>query len=179
MFEEQPDWNWAQRLKAPEVKVPKKLFTFYLSHARVSRQPVREWELNFEKKHPNIALINPFYDVVGAGREDIRAWDEGKKPKMDPSYNWRLTQRDYIAIAFCRGILGIVDENSDKSIGTIMEFVMARALAKNPKLLICTNKALFDHPWLRTHFHKIYPSFEAFEKDVEKQVARVKKKWGF
>ena len=93
-----------------------------------------------------------------------------------PGDQWRLTQGDYIAIAYCRGILCIVDENAEKSIGTIMEMVMARALAKNPKLLICTHEKLRNHPWLYTHFHKIYGSFEEFEKDVERQVARVKKK---
>ena len=71
--------NWAQRLKAPEVKVPKGLFTFYLSHPFVSREYIRKWELEFEKKHPKIALINPFYDVEGEGREDISIKDKGKK----------------------------------------------------------------------------------------------------
>jgi hypothetical protein len=176
---EESKMNWAQRLKAPEVKFPKNLFTFYLSHPFVSREHVRKWELDFEEKHPKIALINPFYDVEGEGREDVKARDEGKKFKKLPGYNWRLVARDKIAIEFSRGILGIVDHNSGRSIGTIMEFVYGRGSACNPKLLICTNKHLFEHPWLRTHFHKIYPSFEAFEKDAEAQVARVKKKWGF
>lgn len=168
--------NWAQRLRAPEVNFPKGLFTFYLSHPEASRHYVREWELGFEGKHPKIALLNPFYDV---DTEDIKAKDAGEKFKKLPGYEWRMTQRDYIAIAYSRGIVCVVDENSERSIGTIMEMVMARAMAKNPKLLICTNKKLIDHPWLYTHFHKRYPSFEAFEKDVENQVARVKKKWGF
>ncbi|MFH1290187.1 MAG: hypothetical protein ABIH92_02145 [Nanoarchaeota archaeon] len=168
--------NWAQRFRAPEVKFPKGLFTFYLSHPEASRHYIRKWELGFEAKHPKIAMINPFYDL---DCEDIKAKDAGKKFKKLPGYEWRMTQRDYIAIAFSRGIVCIVDENSEKSIGTIMEMVMARAMAKNPKLLICTNKKLIDHPWLYTHFHKRYPSFEDFEKDVEKQVERVKKKWGF
>ena len=171
--------NWAQKIKVPEIKFPRGLFTFYLSHPFFSRQYVRDWELKFEAKHPRIALINPFYDVEGEGREDIKAKDEGKRFKKEPGHEWRLTQRDYIAICFSRGILAVIDENSERSIGTIMEIVMARALAKNPKLLICTKKELSDHPWLKTHFHKIYPSFEAFEKDVEAQVARVRKKWGF
>ena len=171
--------NWAQRLKMPLVNVPKNLFTFYLAHPKTSRKYIREWELKFEGKHPKIALINPFYDLEGEGREDIKAWDRGEVPKKGPGYEWRLTQRDYIAICYSRGILAIVDDNSERSIGTIMEMVMARTLAKNPKLLICTKKELLNHPWLKTHFHEIYSSFEAFEKDVEKQIARVKKKWGF
>lgn len=173
------DMNWAQRLKAPAVKFPKGLFTFYLSHPFASREYVRKWELDFEKKHPKIALINPFYDVEGEGREDIKAKDSGKKFKKEAGYNWRLVARDKIAIEFSRGIIGIVDHNSEISIGTIMEFVYARGSACNPKLLICTNKKLFNHPWLRTHFHEVYPSFEAFEADVEKRVAHVKEKWGF
>lgn len=168
--------NWAQRLKAPEVKFPKGLFTFYLSHPEASRHAVRKWELAFEGKHPNIAMINPFYDLE---TEDIPAKDAGKKITHEPGFEWRMTQRDYIAIAYCRGIVCIVDENYDKSIGTVMEMVMARVLAKNPKLLICMNEKLRGHPWLKTHFHKIYSSFEEFEADVETQVERVKKKWGF
>ncbi len=171
--------NWAQKLKAPEVKFPKGLFTFYLSHPFASREYVRNWELKFEKKHPKIALINPFYDVEGEGREDVRDRDAGKEIVKTPGYEWRLTQRDYIAIAYSRGILGIVDHNADKSIGTIMEFVMARAMAKNPKILVCAKKDLINHPWLVTHFHKIYSSFEEMEKDIENQVAKVQKEWGF
>ena len=171
--------NWAQKLKIPLIKFPNGLFTFYLSHPKASRAYVRKWELKFEGKHPKIALVNPFYDLEGEGREDIKLWDQGKEPKRTPGYEWRLTQRDYIAIAYSRGILGIVDENAERSIGTIMEFVMGRAMAKSPKLLICTKKELLNHPWLKTHFHKIYDSFEAFERDVEEQVKRVQKKWGF
>lgn len=171
--------NWAQRLKIPEVKFPKELFTFYLSHATESRHSVRKWELGFEGRHPKIALLNPFYDLEGEGLKDVLARDAGKKFKELPGYEWRMTQRDYIAICYARGILCIVDENYDKSIGTVMEMVMGRVLAKNPKLLICTNKVLAGHPWLKTHFHKIYSSFEEFEADVEFQVERVKKKWGF
>ncbi|MBU0760819.1 MAG: hypothetical protein KJ600_05895 [Nanoarchaeota archaeon] len=171
--------NWAQKLKAPEVKFPKGIFSFYLSHPFASREYVRKWELGFEGRHPKIALINPFYDVEGEGRDDVRARDAGEKFKKLPGYDWRLTQRDYIAICYSRAIVGIIDENAGKSIGTLMEFVMARALAKSPKLLICTNEKLRGHPWLKTHFHKIYPSFEEFEEDVEKQVMRVQEKWGF
>lgn len=168
-----------QKVKAPEVNFPGEIFTFYLSHPFVSREYVRKWELEFEERHPKIALVNPFYDVEGEGREDVRARDEGREFKQTPGYDWRLTQRDYIAIAFSRGIVGIVDHNSHRSIGTNMEFVMARAMAKNPKLLICTNPELINHPWLKTHFHEVYSSFEDFEADVGNQVARVKKKWGF
>jgi hypothetical protein len=171
--------NWAQRLKAPEVKFPKDLFTFYLSHATDSRHYIRKWELEFESKHPKIALINPFYDLPGEQERRVRAMDLKKEFKENPGFEWRMTQGDYIAICFSRGIVCVVDENYDKSIGTVMEMVMARALAKNPKLLICTNEKLRGHPWLVTHFHKIYDGFEEFEKDVEYQVRRVKAKWGF
>jgi hypothetical protein len=173
------EMNWAQKMKIPKLDFPKGLFTFYLSHPVSSRKMIREWELNFEGRHPKIALLNPFYDLTEGTQEEIQDLDAGREVKKDPGYNWRLVQRDKIAIEFSRGILGIVDENSASSIGTIMEFVYGRASACNPKLLICTNEKLRDHPWLKTHFHKIYPSFEAFEEDVEKQVARVKKKWGF
>ena len=171
--------NWAQRLKIPEIKFPKGLFTFYLAHPSTSRRYVREWELGFEERHPKIALLNPFYDVAGEGRIDIKMRDRGKAFKKEPGYEWRLTQRDYIAICYSRGIVAIVDENAERSIGTIMEMVMARALAKNPKILICRKKDLINHPWLKTHFHKIYSSFEEFEEDIETQVKRVQKKWGF
>ena len=139
--------NWAQRLKAPDVKFPRGLFTFYLSHPEASRHYIRKWELEFEGRHPTIAMINPFYDLHN---EDIPAKDAGKKIKHEPGFEWRMTQRDYIAIAYCRGIVCVVDENYDKSIGTVMEMVMGRVLAKNPKLLICTNKNLLGHPWLKT-----------------------------
>jgi len=171
--------NWAQRLKMPVIKFPKNLFTFYLSHPTASREYVRKWELEFEGKHPKIALINPFYDLEGEGRIEIENLDSGKKFPKKPGYEWRMAQRDYIAISYSRGIVCVVDENADKSIGTIMEMVMARSLAKNPKLLVCTNRNLINHPWLVTHFHKIYPSFGAFEKDIERQVLKVKREWGF
>jgi hypothetical protein len=171
--------NWAQKLKAPDVKFPKGLFTFYLSHPEASRHSVRKWELGFEERHPNIAMINPFYDLPGEQEKRVVAADKGEKYNALPGDEWRMTQGDYIAICFSRGIVCVVDENYDKSIGTVMEMVMGRVLAKNPKLLICTNEKLRGHPWLKTHFHKIYGSFEEFETDVENQVERVKKKWGF
>jgi len=80
---DEKDKNWAQRLKAPNPKFPKNLFTFYLSHPHPSRHKVREWELGFEKRHPKIALINPFYDVEGEGREDIKIEDAGGKVKTN------------------------------------------------------------------------------------------------
>ena len=171
--------NLAQRLKIPEINFPKDIFTFYLSHPFVSRKHVREWELGFEARHPGIALINPFYDVDGEGRKDVQARDEGREFVHTAGYQWRLCRRDLIAIGFSRGILGIVDENTDRSIGTHMEFVYGRMLSCNPKLLICTNSSMNEHPWLMTHFHGIYDSFEKFEEDVEERVAHVKKKWGF
>jgi len=167
--------NRAQSLKIPKIEFPSDIFTFYLSHPFESREKIRKWELDFEDKHPHIALLNPFYDVEGEGREDIKARDDGREFEKTPGYDWRLTQRDYIAICYSRGILGIVD----KSIGTKMEFVMGRVLAKSPKLLVCTRKDLLDHPWLSTHFHEIYKSFRDFEEGVDYQVERVRKKWGF
>lgn len=171
--------NWAQRLKCPEVRFPKDLFTFYLSHPEVSRKYVRKWELGFEERHPKIALINPFYDMPGEQEKRVKAADAGKRYDGGPGDAWRMTQNDYIAICYSRGIICVVDENAERSIGTIMEMVVARALAKNPKLLVCTHKKLVEHPWLKTHFHKIYESFEELEEDIEEQVERVKKKWGF
>jgi hypothetical protein len=171
--------NSAQSLKIPKFEFPEDIFTFYLSHPFASRKRIRKWELDFEDKHPHIALMNPFYDVEGEGREDVRARDEGVDFEKTPGYNWRLVQRDYIAICYSRGILGIVDDNADKSIGTIMEFVMGRVLAKSPKLLICQREDLLDHPWLNTHFHKIYKDFKDFEENVDYQVQRWKEKWEF
>src|SRR3989344_5882766 len=135
--------NKAQLLKIPRIEFSKDIFTFYLSHPAASRKYIREWELNFEEKHPKIALLNPFYDIEGEGRDDIIAADEGKTIIRDNGYNWRLVRRDVIAISFCRGIVGIVDENSDSSVGTLMEFVYGRMLACNPKLCVCTNENLF------------------------------------
>ena len=169
----------SRNLKIPKIAFPEDIFTFYLSHPFASRKYVRDWELNFEKGHPKIALLNPFYDVEGEGREDVRARDEGKEFEKDAGYNWRLVQRDKIAIEYSRGILGIVDENAGKSIGTLMEFVYSRCAACNPKLCICTNPELINHPWIRTHFHEVYDSFISFEEEIENQVERVRKKWGF
>jgi hypothetical protein len=171
--------NKAQSLKIPNIPFPSDIFTYYLSHPFVSREYIREWELGVEERHPNIALLNPFYDVEGEGRSDVKARDEKRKVEKDAGYNWRLCARDKIAIEFSRGIVGIVDKNSAKSIGTIMEFVYARCSASNPKLLVCSNKNLQKHPWLSTHFHEIYHSLDELEEDLEYQTRRVQKKWGF
>ncbi len=168
-----------QILKVPHFNFPENIFTFYLSHPFASREYIRNWEQKFEENHPNIALMNPFYDVEGEGREDVKARDEGRSYSKDKGYNWRLVRRDLIAIDFSRGILGIVDDNNGRSIGTHMEWVYARGASANPKLCICTVPELFEHPWIQTHFHEVYHSFEDFEGDVEARVAHVKKKWGF
>ena len=168
-----------QLLRAPVINFSEKFFTFYLSHPFASREYIRKWELEFEERNPEIALVNPFFDVGELeGREDLKAKDEGRGFIKTPGYDSRLVKRDLIAVLFSRGIVGVVDHNSDKSIGTIMEFVYARALANNPKLLICTN-GHHEHPWLKTHFHRVYESFEKFEEDVKNQIDRVKTEWGF
>ena len=54
--------------------------------------------------------------MPGEQEKETRAQDSGKRLIKDAGRNWRLTQSDYIAIAYCRGILAIVDENSEKSV---------------------------------------------------------------
>lgn len=172
--------NEAQRLRFPAFHFPMNIFTFYLSHASKSRHYVRKWEIEFEGRHPNIALLNPFYDVIGEGREDIRERDEGRIFTKEPGYNWRLVTRDLSLITVTRGLLTIIDDNFDVSVGTPMETVYGRMLANNPKLCVCNKRDdLIEHPWIQTHYHKVYPGFEEFERDVENKVKEVKEEWGF
>ena len=84
MYVDEKTAQWNQRLKSPDVKFPKGLFTFYLSHPEASRHYVRKWELEFEKKHPKIALINPFYDMPGEQEKRVKAVDAGKRYKGLP-----------------------------------------------------------------------------------------------
>src|SRR3989344_2186729 len=142
-----------QLIRVPEIKFPDQfhgVFPFYLSHPFASRNYVRQWELEFEDRNPGIALVNPFYDVEGEGREDVIARDEGKDFEKTPGYDSRLVRRDLIAMLFSRGIVGIVDENACESFGTKMEFVYSRVFSNNPKLLICTS-GHHEHSWFKTH----------------------------
>lgn len=169
-----------QKLKAPLVNFPSDLFTLYLSHSSRSRERVRNWELGFEERNPEIALINPFYDLQGEGREDIKARDEGKPFEKDAGYSWRMYRRDIGIMTFCRGLVTVVDKNFDFSIGTPMETVYGQALSQSPRLCIFDERSdLIEHPWIKTHYDERYGSFEDFEKDVMAQVNRVRDEQGF
>ena len=56
-----------------------KMVKLYLAHPFPSRDWVRRWEKNIEKR-VGIELINPFYD---APRNDVRKIDSGRAERYD------------------------------------------------------------------------------------------------
>jgi len=128
----------------------------YLAHPFDTRKWVREWELQFEKKH-EIELFNPFYDAPG--RTDVEKIDGGcqeRYEKIDPT---ELVTRDLKYIHSCDGLVAVVADCF--MVGTFMEIVYAN-IYKLPVYLIVTN-GHHKHPWLVYHSTKVFTSLENFE----------------
>ena len=149
-------------LNVPSRKIGAK-FTMYLAHATRAMEQTLEFELEFEKKNPNIYLINPFYDLEG-GEKD-RAIEEARKRKekviLPFGFDKDVIMKDVGAIEKSNGCLLIVD---DFSIGREMELVYANLLRSNPIVAVCSPK-LAAHPMIKFHTDYIFTSHdECFEK---------------
>ncbi len=153
---------------------PKDKFTLYLAHASASRQLVRQWELAFEAKHPEIALVNPFYDVGGpGGREDVKIADMGGSPIIHNNQHILVVERDKEVIRRCFGILAVLDKSF--TIGAPQEIVYAHMWNKRPRICVCTN-GLHTNPWLLFHAEKefVFASFEELDARINEIVAKFK-----
>lgn len=127
----------------------------YLAHPFDSREKMREWELEFEKK-AGIEIINPFYDVK---REDIDKIDMGRNERYEKLNAKELVERDVGNIINSDGIIALV--NGMLSYGTIQEMVYAHSF-NTPVYSVITN-GHENHPWLKYHSNKIFISMNSLE----------------
>lgn len=129
---------------------------FYLAHPFDSRDYIRDWEQEIEKKF-GIELLNPFYDVKD--RTDIEKIDGGRNERYKEIVPSELVERDVQYILKNDGLVGIVD--GALSYGTIMEIVYANIFRKQVYLIVTNGHQ--EHPWLVHHATRIFTSFEEFE----------------
>ena len=135
----------------------------YLAHPVNSRKYVREWELEFEKKHGSI-LLNPFYDME---RFDITDLDNNVRNPRKKSPK-ACVEDDLNMIKKAKGgILAIIDENI--AVGTLQEIVYAKIWGLQVVTIII-NKKYQNHPWLVYHSDEIFFSMKEFEEWWHKNV---------
>lgn len=138
----------------------KKLLCGYLAHPLLSRENIRQWEQNFEKR-TGIDLINPFYDIQrDDGETDFEAGEKGHYDHCDEK---AIVNRDLAAILGSDFIVAFV--TGVRSYGTIMEICYAYSMNK-PVFLICEN-GYENHPWLVYHSDKIFTNTKDFRKYIQ------------
>ena len=131
----------------------------YLAHPTKNRHEIRKWEKEFESEHPEINLINPFYDNP-ENRRDVLALDKGKRYIEEPDYADRIVERDLRLLGKQDGILMIA--NDEISIGSPIELAYSKIMEKFPRCVIGLN-GLHNHPWAVHYSTHMFKSFKEFE----------------
>ncbi len=127
----------------------------YLAHPFDSKDLIREWQLNFQKK-TKINLINPFYDIKKTISSETDMNREDRYEQLNPK---KLINRDVRQIQKNDGIVAIIDNSL--SYGTIQEMVYAKFYLK-PVYSVISN-GHHKHPWLVYHSTKIFQHLNSLE----------------
>lgn len=141
-----------------------KRHSYYLAHPLNMRYEIREWELDFERR-TGINLQNPFYDILGQEREDVKRIDSGDlkartvRTKAD---GVKIVRNDLRLIFNQEGLVAIC-EKGQESMGTPMEVFFNAFVLKRPTYIV--SQTLNGHPWLMGLGTKVFntlPDFEAY-----------------
>jgi len=146
----------------------------YLAHPILYRHLIRDWELGFEERFPNVNLDNPFYDSGDSNEEEaVNILDStGQSIIYTPEFSRELVERDLEAIRRNKGVIAYLGERL--SIGTNMEIAYAKAVYHKPVFIIAPETTkhkefpLANHPWIQVHSNQRFNSFKEFENFVEK-----------
>ena len=140
---------------------------FYLSHPSESKKYIREWELKFEERHRNLGinLVNPFnYTETTSDEGTGLVIPGGPITDEDPHKNYRILQVEKTLIAFCHGLLWIMDGNF--TTGSPQESVYASTLHK-PCVGVCTNHH-YNNAWFRDHTRWRFRSFDELDEGISR-----------
>jgi nucleoside 2-deoxyribosyltransferase len=153
--------------KSQNTAVPLPL---YLAHPFDSRESVRKWELEMEKKFPMLNLVNPFYDTKRAvpgllERVDKKIITKAEYYSELEPHAKKVVIQDLEQISKASGTVAVVDGSS--SYGTIME--IAHSFLMNKPVYIIVTNGHIKHPWLQFHANELFESFEDFEKYMKKE----------
>jgi len=135
--------------------------TFYFTNPTDDRHRSREIQLLIEKE-TGLVLDNPFYDKTGKPTDEIKALDNGEKPKI--SHN-EIVDRDLEMIDNSDGLVAFITDKT--SWGSIQECFYASRVIKRPTYIICDPKTRSkinnpNHPWVLRNSTKVFGTLEGF-----------------
>jgi nucleoside 2-deoxyribosyltransferase len=131
--------------------------TWYLAHQFVHRKEIKKIQKKIESQY-KINLLNPFYDT---GRDDIIKHDAGETLIRTDLECRHIVNDDLQWIRSCDGLLCIL-KPGDK-LGSLMEIFYASKIMQKPVYLICNDKKIIEHIWIRALVFKIFRNMKEFD----------------
>jgi hypothetical protein len=141
------------------------MHVFYYANQFKNRHIALELQKELEYYH-GLRLVNPFYDMQ---REDIIAIDEAERshvilPLRTIDSCRQTMLNDLEIISECDGIVCILYDHD--VIGSFMETFYASYVLKIPVYLICYDRTIREHLWIRALCWKIFETVEDFKSYV-------------
>ena len=141
----------------------KKELHLYLAHQFKHRHVVREFELYLEKRY-SIILDNPFYS--SNSRQDIEMADKGIEREFTDEDVNRIVENDLRMIRDNNGILAIIIDQ--EALGSYMEIFYCARMLQRPVYVICPERKIREHIWIRKHSSMRFESVGQFEEWLKK-----------
>lgn len=135
---------------------------FYFANQFANRHRALALQKNLQWYY-EMELVNPFYD---AQRDDIRKFDKAEAsgqllPLRTVEDCRQIMFNDLTMIADLDGIVCVLYDH--EVIGSFMEIFYCSYVLKLPVYLICYEKSIREHLWIRALCYKIFDSEEAFK----------------
>lgn len=133
---------------------------WYLAHQLKYRQAVRKIEIRLENTY-KINLLNPFYDT---GRVDL---DKLVSGEIKTPYDLTLqeckntVENDLQWIRNSDGLLAIIKDH--ETIGSFMELFYASMILEKPVYIVCSDKSIVNHLWIRALSFKVFKNIKELE----------------
>jgi hypothetical protein len=135
----------------------------YLAHSTLGRFEVRKWQEEFEKRHPFVKLVNPYFDVP-EGELDlayIRGIEKGERANYPENFDRVVVFKDVDVIRHrVDGILAIHDDHD--TIGKTHEIVYGNLMGKSP-IITVYSKTYRQHPWNDYHSDHVFRSLDEID----------------
>jgi len=129
---------------------------WYLAHATVDRDWVRQLELQWEARY-EVDFINPFWDVKREA-EWIKAVKDGHASLYGQDFKL-VVQQNRLGILTCEKTLAIV--SGSFSVGTFGEMAFASSIGKD--VITLALNGTHENYWLKEWSNEIYTTVEEFE----------------
>lgn len=144
---------------------------FYLAHPSKSKQSVRKWELEFEKR-TGIELINPFFDCNT--KETEMGHLEEEKYEILGSESSQLARGDLEGLADRTTIGGIFVVDDSFTIGTPAEMATTKLMGKLVYTLVTHPEAVYQkHPFVMLFSDQIFTTKNSLTHYLNKNKSRL------